>query len=62
VISDAEIQRYHDYAELKIRRNIGSEEEQHLASMIVNLVRVIDHLCEVVTKGKKVGGVRITDA
>lgn len=47
MISNAEIQRYHDYAELKIRRSIGSEEEQHLASMIINLVRVIDHLSAV---------------
>jgi hypothetical protein len=44
MISNAEVERYREYATIRSVRKIGSVDEQNLALMVINLIAVIDHL------------------
>ncbi len=44
MISNAEIERYAEFARIRSKRGVGSSHEVNLAMMVINLVKVIDHL------------------
>ena len=52
MISNAEIERYREFA-LLLQKPGATESEINLALMVTNLIEVIDHLCTVLQEKAK---------